>query len=147
MARLKRSSPTLEKALRRVAGMRAISPTLAFGDGLSLTDYDSRIQTLQTQLSNYNTLLSTLDEMAGRLSLIEEELRSYSEKMLMSVATRYGKDSLEYVQAGGKQRKSSRRLSNPQASENPTIETMMASSTAASMNGSNANGKVASGLS
>lgn len=105
MARLKRSSPTLQKALRRLAGMRSISPTLDFGNGLNLTDYDSRIQTLQTQLSTYNTLLSTLDEMAGRLSLIEAELRSYSEKMLMSVATRYGKDSLEYIQAGGKQRK------------------------------------------
>lgn len=147
MARLKRSSPTLEKALRRVAGMRSISPTLEFGDGLSLTEYDSRIQTLQTQLSNYNTLLSTLDEMAGRLSLIEAELRSYSEKMLMSVATRYGKDSLEYVQAGGKQRKSSRRLSNLQDWESPISENRMASSTVVSANGTSANGKVASGLS
>jgi hypothetical protein len=135
MARLKRSSPTLQKALRRIAGMRSISPTLDFGNGLNLTDYDSRIQALQTQLSTYNTLLSTLDEMAGRLSLIEAELRSYSEKMLMSVATRYGKDSLEYVQAGGKQRKnSSRRASNPQ---------LTPESTATSSNGAN-NGKDAS---
>jgi hypothetical protein len=121
MARLKRSSSTLEKALHRIAGMRAISPTLEFGNGLSVTDYDSRIQSLQTELSNYNTLLSTLDEMAGRLSVIEEELRSYSEKMLMSVATHYGKDSLQYVQAGGKQRKSTlRRSSNNQ----PTSESI-----------------------
>ncbi|MEH1942482.1 MAG: hypothetical protein V7L01_20015 [Nostoc sp.] len=116
MTRLKRSSPALEKALRRIAGMRSISPTLEFGNGLSLTDYDSRIQNLQTQLSTYNTLLSTLDEMTGRLSLIEEELGGYSEKMLMSVATHYGKDSLQYVQAGGKPRKnSSRRSSNTQS--------------------------------
>ena len=121
MARLKRSSATLEKALRRIAGMRAISPTLEFGNGLSVTDYDSRIQTLQTELSNYNTQLSTLDEMAGRLSLIEEELRGYSEKMLMSVATHYGKDSLQYVQAGGKQRKyASRRSSNTQSTSEST---------------------------
>ena len=116
MARLKRSSPTLEKALRRIAGMRSISPTLEFGNGLSLTDYDSHIQNLQTQLSTYNTLLSSIDEMAGRLSLIEEELGGYSEKMLMSVATHYGKDSLQYVQAGGKSRKKlSRRSSNTQS--------------------------------
>ncbi len=133
MARLKRSSPTLEKALRRIAGMRSISPTLEFGNGLNLTDYDSRIQTLQTQLSTYNTLLSTLDEMTGRLSLTEEELRGYSEKMLMSVATRYGKDSLQYVQAGGKQRKNlSRRLSNTQSPSD---------STATILNGANNNGK------
>jgi len=133
MARLKRSSPTLEKALRRIAGMRSISTTLEFGNGLNLTDYDSHILTLQTQLSTYNTLLSTLDEMTGRLSLTEEELRGYSEKMLMSVATRYGKDSLQYVQAGGKQRKNlSRRLSNTQSPSD---------STATILNGANNDGK------
>ncbi|MCC5622340.1 hypothetical protein [Nostoc sp. CHAB 5715] len=133
MARLKRSSPTLEKALRRIAGMRSISPTLEFGNGLNLTDYDSRIQTLQTQLSTYNTLLSSIDEMAGRLSLIEEELGGYSEKMLMSVATHYGKDSLQYVQAGGKSRKKlSRRSSNTQSPSETTATTL---------NGANNNGK------
>jgi hypothetical protein len=132
MARLKRSSTTLEKALRRIAGMRSISTTLEFDNGLSLADYDRRIQNLQTQLSAYNTLLSTLDEMAGSLSLIEEELRSYSEKMLMCVGTRYGKESLQYVQAGGKQRKSSsRRSRNSQSSTE---------STATPMNGANNNG-------
>lgn len=123
MARLKRSSPTLEKALRRIAGMQSINPTVDFGNGLSLTEYNKRIQNLQTQLSNYNTLLSTLDEMAGRLSLIEEELRNYSERMLMGVGTYYGKDSLQYLQAGGKPRKtSSRRGSKTQSpSENTAI--------------------------
>ncbi|MGV0107680.1 ATPase involved in DNA repair [Nostoc sp. DSM 114160] len=125
MARLKRSSRTLENALRRIAGMRSISPTLEFGNGLNLTDYDSRIQNLQTQLSTYNTLLSTLDEMAGRLSLIEEELRGYSENMLMSVATHYGKDSLQYIQAGGKPRKKlSRRSSNTQSPSESTATTL-----------------------
>ncbi|MCC5629991.1 hypothetical protein [Nostoc sphaeroides] len=133
MARLKRSSPDLEKALRRIAGMRSISPTLEFGNGLNLTNYDSHIQNLQTQLSTYNTLLSTIDEMAGRLSLIEKELRGYSEKMLMSVATHYGKDSLQYIQAGGKPRKKlSRRSSNTQSPSE---------STATILNGANNNGK------
>jgi hypothetical protein len=105
MARLKRGSAILEKAARRSAGMRSINETLEFGDGLSLIEYDARIQTLQTQLSSYNTMLSSLDEMAGRITLLEQELSIYSEKMLMSVATRYGKDSLQYVQADGKLRK------------------------------------------
>jgi hypothetical protein len=109
MARLKRSSTGLEQAIRRLAGMRSISETLEFGDGLSLAEYDARIQALQTQLSSYNTMLSGLDEMTGQIALMEQELRSYSEKMLMSVAARYGKDSLQYVQAGGKQRKASKR--------------------------------------
>jgi uncharacterized small protein (DUF1192 family) len=106
MPRPKRSSPTLEKAQRRIAGMRSISSSLEFSDDLNLAEYDRRIQSLQDQLSSYNTMLSTVDELAGRVSLLEQELAVYSEKMLMSVATRYGKNSLEYMQAGGKPRKS-----------------------------------------
>ncbi|TFI51582.1 hypothetical protein BLD44_025190 [Mastigocladus laminosus UU774] len=127
MPRLKRSSPTLQKAIRRIAGMRSISPTLDFGNGLSLTDYDSRIENLQNQLLTYNSLISTLDEMAGQLSVIEEELSRYSEKMLMSVATHYGKESLQYFQAGGKQRKSSsRRLKNTQSPSESTAKPLNA---------------------
>jgi hypothetical protein len=123
MARLKRSSSGLEQAIRRLAGMRSISETLEFGDGLSLVEYDARIEALQTQLSSYNTMLSTLDEITGQIELMEQELRSYSEKMLMSVAARYGKDSLQYMQAGGKQRKHH----NSRSSTTPT--TLSATST------------------
>jgi hypothetical protein len=111
MARLKRGSNVLEKAMWRSAGMRSIHEALEFGEGLSLTDYDVRIQSLQTQLATYNTMLSTLDEMAGQITLMEQDLRSYSEKMLMGVATRYGKDSLQYMQAGGTPRKRTARRS------------------------------------
>ncbi|MBD2169602.1 hypothetical protein H6G04_35200 [Calothrix membranacea FACHB-236] len=134
MARQKRGSPTLEKALRRIAGMRWISPTLDFGKGLNLTEYDSHIQSLQTELSNYNNLLSTLDEMADRIAQMEEELSSYSEKMLMSVATNYGKDSVQYTQAGGKVRKSSSRRSK-KSSDSSSEGTVTA------LKGANNNGK------
>ena len=109
MARLKRNSTVLDKATLRISGMRSISETLEFGDSLNLAEYEKRIQTLQTKLSSYNTMLSTLDEAVGQIELLEQDLRSYSEKMLMSVATRYGKNSLQYMQAGGKPRKSSKR--------------------------------------
>ena len=62
-------------------------------------------------------MLSTLDEMTGRITLLEQELRSYSEKMLLSVAVRYGRDSLPYVQAGGTPRK---RTTRHPASPTPT---------------------------
>ncbi|MBW4470472.1 MAG: hypothetical protein KME45_08700 [Stenomitos rutilans HA7619-LM2] len=117
MARLKRSSKVLEKGLRRMAGMRSINDPLDFAPGLSLTEYDVRIQALQGQLARYNTMLSTVDEMAGVVKLMEEELRSYSEKMLMGVVTRYGKDSLQYVQAGGTPRK---RTTRKAVSSSPT---------------------------
>jgi hypothetical protein len=109
MPRPKRNSITLNKAKNRLAGMLSISRTLNFSDGLSVTEYDTRIRTLETKLTTYNTMLSTVDEMAGQIGLLEQELNSYSEKMLMSVGTRYGKDSLQYMQAGGKPRKRSTR--------------------------------------
>lgn len=138
MARLKRSSSGLEQAIRRLAGMRSISETLEFGDGLSLVEYDARIQALQTQLSSYNTMLSGLDEMTGQIGLMEKQLRSYSEKMLMSVAARYGKDSLQYVQAGGKPRKSRKRSTvnaAPTTAPTATVETVALSAEEAKTNG------------
>lgn len=127
MARAKRSSVVIDKAMRRMAGMRSISDTLEFSDGLSLAEYHARIQALQMELLSYNTVLSQLDEMAGHVTLLERDLRSYSEKMLMSVVTRYGKDSLQYIQAGGKPRK---RLSL--SSSSPAIAPVGKSSATAS---------------
>lgn len=132
MARLKRGSVILEKAVRRSAGLRSISSGLEFSDGLSLAEYDARIGALQEQLANYNTLLSDLDEMAGRIRLLEQELSQYSEKMLMCVATRYGRDSLQYVQAGGKIRKSTRRST----STTPTATIAATAALNGAMNGS-----------
>jgi uncharacterized protein YukE len=135
MARLKRSSTVLEKAIRRMDGMRSISQTLDFGNGLSLADYQSQIQTLQAKLSSYNTMLSALDEAMGQIELLETDLSRYSEKMLMGVATTYGKNSLQYVQAGGKQRKSTKRYLG-RTTSTPTIAP--AATTIATPNGNGA---------
>lgn len=133
MPRLKRGSAVLNKAMRRIAGTRSISETLDFGNGLSVVEYDAHIQTLQTHLNDYNTMLSTLDEMAGKIELLEQDLRVYSEKILMSVATRYGKDSLQYMQAGGKIRKRSTRTTSETA-----IAPVNATSTVMNGNGTRA---------
>jgi hypothetical protein len=109
MARAKRNSKGLNQAIQRAAGMRSINPSLHFGDGLSLSEYNHRIQTLQTQLSHYNSTLSSLDEMAEAIIQTEQELKTYSEKMLLSVAAHYGKESTEYMAAGGTIRKRSPR--------------------------------------
>ncbi len=74
MARLKRSSSVLDKGMRRMAGMRSINDPLEFGSGLSLAEYDARIQALQGQLASYNTMLSRVDEMGGMVKLMEQEL-------------------------------------------------------------------------
>jgi hypothetical protein len=120
MPRLKRSSTGLAQAIQRLAGMGSLDQSRPFGDGLSLSEYNDRIQALQAQLATYNETLSVLDEMAENIAILEQDLRTYSEKMLMSVATRYGKDSLQYMQAGGTMRKRKNRRAKNAENSTPT---------------------------
>ena len=105
MSRPTRSSRILTKTIQRAAGMRTIADSLDFGDGLSLVGYDAKNTSLQTLLSDYNTLLEDLDRLGETIDAAEKDLGVYAEKILMCVATRYGKQSLQYEQAGGVRRK------------------------------------------
>lgn len=78
------------------------------GDGLTLENYLLLIDTLRSQLATYNESLSMIDRAAGTVQDTEQQLRTLSERMLMAVAARYGKDSYEYEMAGGT-RKSDRK--------------------------------------
>jgi hypothetical protein len=108
MARLKRSSQVLEKAERRCAGLRSINVTLDLGDGLTIENYLLLIDGLRSQLATYNESLSIVDRAAGTVQDTEQQLRTLSERMLIAVAAKYGKDSYEYEMAGGT-RKSERK--------------------------------------
>jgi hypothetical protein len=116
MSRAKRNSRWLAQAIQRIAGMKSIDETLEFGNGLGVAEYETRMKALQTQLADYNNRLAELDEIGGEITLKEQELRSYSEKMLLGVASRYGKDSVTYMQAGGTIRKPGGRSNQPPAS-------------------------------
>ncbi len=107
MARRKRVSPALEKATLRVAGMRSMTESLDFGNGLSLEAYEQQMNTFQQTLLNYNTLLSTVDNAARQVDEQEQALSRLTEMMLLNMAARYGRDSAQYLQAGGKSRKRS----------------------------------------
>jgi hypothetical protein len=58
MPRQKRSSPVLEKADRRAAGLKSISPSLNLGDGLTLDHYQLELDKLRSQLATYNRPLA-----------------------------------------------------------------------------------------
>lgn len=105
MARLKRTSPALDKATMRISGMRSIDETLDLGNSLSLTMYEAHFKALQMELLDYNTMLASIDAISVAVKEKEATLRDYSERMLMGVTSRYGRGSLEYLQAGGKVRK------------------------------------------
>ena len=101
MARKKRTSRMLEKAVRRAAGINSIDPKLDLGNGLSLPAFTSLIETMRTRENAYNTALSNLDKLYREMLETEEELGDMAEHILLGVATRYGKSSVEYGMAGG----------------------------------------------
>jgi hypothetical protein len=101
MARKKRTSKALEKAVRRAAGIDSIAPNLDLGNGLTQSGFSSLIETMRTKENAYNTALSNLDKLYREMLETEYKLADMTEHMLMAVGTRYGKSSVEYGMAGG----------------------------------------------
>ncbi|MDZ8221431.1 MULTISPECIES: hypothetical protein [unclassified Nostoc] len=110
MARQKRDSRILSKAEMRLASVKSISPTLDVGDNLTVKDYTNKIASLRQSLEAYNTTLSTIDVLLTQITENERDLADYSEKILLGVAYKFGKNSHEYQMAGGT-RKSNRKRS------------------------------------
>lgn len=136
MTRQKRTSTTLETAISRASGMRSIDSMLNYGHGLNIVDYEARIQNLRDRLTSYNDLLSQLDNTAEELNSLERDLRTYSEKMLLSTAARYGKTSTQYMKAGGTIRKTSKtpKRAATQKSTLPNQEPIPTNALSAAMN-------------
>jgi hypothetical protein len=101
MPRTKRTSAELEKADLRLQSIKSISPTLDLGHGLTTVVFEDKIETAQNTLDEYNQLLAHLDEKSAALREVEKQIADLSERMLSAVGVKYGKDSLEYAQAGG----------------------------------------------
>lgn len=101
MTRRKRTSRILEKAELRSAGLKAIDPTLDFGDVRNLNNMTQLMEQLRTKIDAYNTALSMIDSSKTEIEELEKNLGDLSEKMLIGVAFQYGKDSREYQMAGG----------------------------------------------
>ncbi|MEH2166684.1 MAG: hypothetical protein V7K41_08420 [Nostoc sp.] len=118
MTQRKRNSSALTKAERRIERMQTINPELDFGNGLSITSYNTRILEIREKLAAYNQARAIVDKTQNALLEAERELNSYSEQMLLSVASRYGKNSDEYGMAGGT-RKSDRKKARPAVNQTP----------------------------
>ena len=101
MVRKKRTSQTLEKAVRRAASLSSISANLDLGNGLTLPAFSSLIETMRIRENAYNSALSNIDKLYREMLETESELGDMAEHMLLGVAARYGKSSVEYGMAGG----------------------------------------------
>ena len=115
-----RSSKALEIARRRLDRLKSITPAPDFGTGFSITDFESKIDELAAQEATYNTARSDVDSKRTSLAKKERELLDYRERMLTAVAFVYGKDSKEYVAAGGI-RKSERKRPRPRNASSSTV--------------------------
>lgn len=101
MARKKRSSRILEKAEFRVAGLKAIDPNLNFDDTCNLQKLTQLIDQFHNMLEDYNAAIAMIDSSKKKLDEMEKTLNQVSDKMLVGVGFKYGKNSNEYELAGG----------------------------------------------
>jgi uncharacterized coiled-coil DUF342 family protein len=101
MSRKRRTSRVLEKAELRTSGLKAIDPAMDFGESRNLQNMTQLIEQCRTRIENYNTALAVIDSSKTEMKELEKKLGDLSEKMLIAVAFKYGKDSIEYEMAGG----------------------------------------------
>jgi hypothetical protein len=100
-----RGSAVLDKAQRRLAQLKAIDENLDLGLGLTIAAYGQLIDRNRALLEAHNTMVANIAESCRAMNQMDSELADLSERMLRGVAIRYGKDSLEYLKAGGSNRK------------------------------------------
>ena len=101
MPRTKRSSRILEKAEFRVAGLKAIDPNINFDNTYSLQNLSQLIEQFHNMLNDYNAAIAMIDSSRKKLDEMEKTLSQVSDKMLVGVGFKYGKNSDEYELAGG----------------------------------------------
>ncbi|MEH2038880.1 hypothetical protein [Nostoc sp.] len=104
MTQRKRNSMSLTKAERRIEGIQTINPQLDFSNGFSIATYNTKVIELREKLTAYNQAQTIVDKTHNALIEAERELNTYSEQMLLNVASCYGKNSDEYEMAGGTRR-------------------------------------------
>ena len=108
MARLKLNANHYTAAVARASALKSIDPNLDLGNGLTLAQYEANVETLRQKMNAYNTALSQVDELLNQTQALNTALKDLSERMLLGVAARFGKNSNEYEKAGGT-RKSERK--------------------------------------
>ncbi|MDZ8186421.1 MAG: hypothetical protein RMX96_16415 [Nostoc sp. ChiSLP02] len=63
MARRKRTSVILQRAMRRAAGINSIARDLDLGNELTLPTFSSLVDKIRTRESAYNIAFSSLDKL------------------------------------------------------------------------------------
>ncbi|BAY92019.1 hypothetical protein NIES37_58530 [Tolypothrix tenuis PCC 7101] len=120
MGRPKRTSVILEKAQRRIAGLKTIDGSLDLGNGLTVEIFLELIEDTRRKLEAHNIALSAADQTGTLVSQAERSLADLSERMLTGVASKYGKRSDEYEMAGGARKRTGKRNARKVSTSTPT---------------------------
>lgn len=122
MALQTRGSAELDKAQRRLAGLKSIDPNLDLGYGLTIEAYSELIEAHREALAKHNQMVADLDASRKTIDEFDRTMATMSGRMLSAVKIKYGSNSKEYSQAGGSIRKSgtSSQSSTPDDSTSPT---------------------------
>ncbi len=115
MARKKRSSRTLDSAYHRLKGLQSIDEKIVLDGGVSAQGYIKTIEELRQKIDAYNRTLSAVDDLYVQIAVAERSVAEYSEKVLVGVAARFGKDSSEYNMTGGVRKSDRKRPSRKRA--------------------------------
>jgi hypothetical protein len=130
-----RGSAEIDKAQRRLAGLKSIDPNLDLGYGLTIGAYTQLIDTIQGEIARHNQRVAEIDASRKTLNEYDRTLAELSGRILSAVKIKYGGNSKEYSQAGGSIRKKST-TSNPSSeSSDSTISAAIATDVAQNGNG------------
>ncbi|MBD2201193.1 hypothetical protein H6G33_01070 [Calothrix sp. FACHB-1219] len=120
MARPKRTSNILDKARRRIAGLKTIDSSLDLGNGLTLQLFSELIEDTSKKLEAHNIAVSEADQTGTLVSQAERSLADLSDRMLTGVASKYGKSSDQYEMAGGVRKQDRKRKTRKVNTSTPT---------------------------
>lgn len=124
-----RGSSAIDKAQRRIALLTSIEENLDLGHGLTIEAYREKIEAARTRLEAHNRLKSAFEESCKAMKQEDQELTELSDRMVSGVATKYGKNSTEYLKITISNRKRNSRVKTPANAERgasieaPTIDT------------------------
>lgn len=116
MARIKKSIPKdVQNAQKRVDGMKSVAPDLDLGNGISVKTMEAAIKKVVDGISEYNTLLSQVDQKGNDTETDIKALNELSSRALKGSEFKYGKDSDEYEMFGGTRTSDRKKNAKPPA--------------------------------
>ncbi len=117
--------PYLRFLQLRLYDLKSIDPKLDLGDSLTVPNFEKTVTDFGNKIETYNSMLAEVEGLRSEIRADERTIRDLSERMLLAVGARFGKDSVEYKKAGGV-RKSERQRPSPTAPAgeegSPTIQ-------------------------